>query len=79
MTATLRLLDDIDTGCLTKVEPATTSYYDSVLCQKVDQEFYVYPDDTIVCLNYAGYRCNAVPVCGDNEAIFRALFPAYFA
>ena len=57
---------------------ANLSYYDSVRGLTVRQQFYVYPNDMIVCLNSVdgGYTVNTLQ--DDNEVIFRSRNPMYF-
>ena len=73
-----QLLQDIETGCLTEVVEAANQYYSEVRGLTARQQFFVYPDDTIVCMTCVdgGYSVNVLH--GDDDATFRALYGMYF-
>ena len=68
------LFADINTGCLTEVAAAANSYYDQTRGLTVRQSFYVYPDDTIVALNYVDGGYQALTLSGDDTATFSHLY-----
>ena len=69
-----QLFADLDTSCLTEVAQAANSYYDEVRGLTVRQSFYLYPDDTIVALNYVDGSYQTVPLFGDDAATFSYLY-----
>lgn len=73
-----QLFQDIETGALTKVESAKCHYFDSVRGLTVRQQFFIYPDDTIVCLNSADGGYSTITLRGDDEVTFRNIHRTYF-
>lgn len=71
---TAQLFADISTGCITEVAAATSSYYDSVRGLTARQTFYIYPDDTIVCLTSVDGGSKALTLSGDDAATFSHLY-----
>lgn len=69
-----QLFADINTGCLAEVAQAANSYYDEARGLTVRQSFYVYPDDTIVALNYVDGGYQALTLGGDDAATFSHLY-----
>lgn len=69
-----QLFADINTGCLTEVAQAANSYYDQNRGLTVHQSFYVYPDDTIVAINYVDGGYQTLTLCGDDAATFSHLY-----
>lgn len=69
-----QLFADINTGCLTEVAAAACSYYDENRGLIVRQSFYVYPDDTVVCLNYCDGANRALTLGVDDTATFFHLY-----
>jgi hypothetical protein len=61
---------DLSTNCLTEVDQAATSYYSQERGLTVRQSFFVYPDDTIVCLNSCDGSYAIIILEGDDAAIF---------
>jgi hypothetical protein len=64
------LFADINTNCLTEVSAAADSFYCPVRGLTVRQSFFVYPDDTIVCLNSCDGGYEAIILDGDDAATF---------
>jgi hypothetical protein len=73
-----QLFADIETGCLVEVESAKCHFYSEVRGLTVRQSFYVYPDDTIVCLNACDGSYEVLTLTGDDEATFRFHNSMYF-
>jgi hypothetical protein len=73
-----QLFQDINTGCLTEVAEAATSYYSDIRGLTVRQQYFIYPNGTIVCLNAVdgGYYTSVLE--DDNEAIFQHTYRRYF-
>jgi hypothetical protein len=69
-----QLFADIDTGCLTEVPAAACSYYDNARGLTVRQSFYVYPDDTVVCLAHCDGSSSTVTLGADDTATFFHLY-----
>ena len=69
-----QLFADLDTGCLTEVAQAANSYYDEVRGLTVRQAFYLYPDDTIVALDYVDGSYQTLTLYGDDAAAFSHLY-----
>lgn len=65
-----QLFADITTGCICEVAQAANSYYDEARGLTVRQSFYVYPDDTIVALNYVDGGYQTIVLSGDDAATF---------
>lgn len=74
-----QLFADINTGCLTEVAQAACVYDDQVRGLRVRQSFYVYPDDSIVCLNAADGSYSVLQLEGDDEVIFRSRNKQFFS
>lgn len=72
------LVADIESGALTEAVAAEASYYDQERGLNVRQQFFVYPDDTIVCMNSCDGTSSVLVLDAYNESIFRHLYPAYF-
>jgi hypothetical protein len=73
-----QLLQDIESGCLTEVTEAANQYYDEARGLSVYQRFFVYPNDTIACMNSVDGGNAVLVLSGDDEATFRSLYSAYF-
>lgn len=73
-----QLFADIETGCLVEVEAAKCHYYSEVRGLTVWQSFYIYPNDTIACLNACDGSYDVLTLEGDDEATFRHRNPMYF-
>lgn len=71
-----QLFQDIASGCVVEVEAAASSYYDSNRGLTVRQSFYVYPDDSVVCLNYVDGSNHVLVLNEDNKATFHHLYLA---
>ena len=69
-----QLFADINTGCLTEVAAAACSYYDENRGLTVHQSFYVYPNDTVVCLNCCDGSSSTVTLGVDDTATFFHLY-----
>jgi hypothetical protein len=72
------LFQDIESGALTEVQEAACSYYDEVRGLTARQQFFIYPDDTTVCLTSVDGGNAVSTLTGDNLAYFRHYHPAYF-
>lgn len=73
-----QLFQDVETGCLVEVESAACRYHDSVRGLDVRQSFYIYPDDSIVCLNAVDGGYSVLTLGTDDVACLRARNPSYF-
>jgi hypothetical protein len=73
-----QLFADIQTGALVEVEAAKCHFFDNARGVTVRQQFFIYPDDTIVCLNSADGGYTVATLQDDNEVIFRSRNPMYF-
>lgn len=72
------LFSDLETGALVEVKEEACSYFDSCRGLTVNQRFFVYPNDTIVCLNSVDGGYSVAILGGDNEVIFRDRNPRFF-
>jgi hypothetical protein len=73
-----QLFADINTNALSEVAQAANHYYDEARGLTVRQQFFIYPDDTIVALNSRDGGYEVLTLKGDNEATFRSFHKAYF-
>lgn len=73
-----QLFEDISANCLTEVSEAATSYYDSVKGLTVRQQFFIYPDGKIVCLNSSDSSNSTIVLQSDDEATFQHIHSRYF-
>lgn len=73
-----QLFADINTNALTEVAQAANHYYDNARGLTVRQQFFIYPDDTIVALNARDGGYEVLTLRGDDVEIFRARHPVYF-
>jgi hypothetical protein len=71
-----QLFADINTGCLTEVAQAASSFYDSVRGLTARQSFFIYPNDTIVCLTSVDGGNTVTILDGDDAATFNHLYMA---
>lgn len=69
---------DISTGGLVEVSEAACVYYDQARGLSARQQFFVYPDDTIVSLTTIDGTGSVLVLSGDDEAIFRSIHGNYF-
>ena len=74
-----QLIQDMNDGCLTEVETAGCFYYDQARGLTVRQQFFIYPNDTIACLNSVDGGASVLVLHGDDDAIFRSRHPEFFA
>lgn len=70
--------EDLGSGCLTLVPEAGDTYYDSARGLTARQSFYVYPDESIVSVTSVDGGYSIQKLQGENEAIFKHLYPNYF-
>lgn len=73
-----QLFADLNTNSLTEATEAAASYFDNVRGLTVRQSFYVYPNDSVVCLNSVDGGYSVVTLDGDDLATFRHLYRQYF-
>lgn len=62
-----QLFADIETGCVVEVPAAASSFYDPARGLTVRQSFHVYPDDTVVALNYCDGSYTAITLVDDDD------------
>jgi hypothetical protein len=72
------LFQDINTGCLTEVAEAATSYYSDIRGLTVHQRFYIYPSGTIVCLSSVDGGSHVSILEDDDEVCFQHIHRRYF-
>lgn len=73
-----QLHQDIATGCLVEVTGAACAYFDQARGLTARQQFFIYPDDTIVSLTTVDGTGAVLVLDGDNEATFRNIHSQYF-
>lgn len=73
-----QLFADINTECLVEVESAKCHYFDSVRGLTVRQQFFIYPDETTVCLNSVDGGYSVVVLGEDDAATLRNRNPFFF-
>lgn len=73
-----QIFADINTGCLVEIESAACRYHDTVRGLDVRQSFFVYPDDTVVCLNAVDGGYATIVLNDDDVACLRTRNPFYF-
>jgi hypothetical protein len=73
-----QLFADINTGALTEVERAANSFYSEERGLTVRQQFFIYPDDTIVALNYCDGSYAVLFLSDDNVAVFQHRYSEFF-
>ena len=71
-----QIFEDINTGCITEVAGAANSYYDNARGLTARQSFFVYPNDTIVALNYVDGGYQTITLSGDDAATFNHIYMA---
>ena len=73
-----QLFQDIETGALVEIETAKGHYFDNARGLTVRQSFYVYPDDSIVCLNTVDGGYSVLSLNDGDAATLRHRNPLYF-
>ena len=69
-----QLFQDLATNCLTEVTAASNSFYSTVRGLTVRQSFYVYPDNTVVCLDSFDGGYAVFPMDEHEQAAFRHIY-----
>ena len=67
-------ITDLATDCVVEVKAAASSYYDSVRGLTVRQTFFVYPDDTVVCVSCCDGTTTVARLDDDDQATFHHLY-----
>lgn len=73
-----QLHQDLATGCLVEVASAACNYLDQARGLTARQQFFIYPDGTVVSLTMVDGSNNVLKLCGDDEATFRHIHKGYF-
>lgn len=77
---TLAVLSDIESGCLCEVERAARVFDDEARGLRVRQQYFIYPNDKIVALNYCDGGYEAIGMYDEDDiATFRHYYKEFFA